>query len=166
MQVFDVERIKSRKGLNCPLWTENKALLIQLYIKLFTLVTKHGAYIDGFAAPQYRKHKINCSAKLVLENKPQWIRDFWLCDIDLNGIALLEEMKAQHYAKGRRIRVVAGDFNITVQKILDTGRIKERTATFALLDQRTLECEWATVQKLAAHKKATKIELFYFFPSG
>lgn len=129
-------------------------------------MTKHGAYIDGFAAPQRRNHSTKCSAKLVLENKPQWIRDFWLCDIDMDGIALLEEIKAQHYAKGRRIRVVAGDFNVTVQKILDTGRIKEKTATFALLDQRTFECEWETVRKLAAHKKGTKIELFYFFPSG
>lgn len=166
MPVIDLGRLQSRRGLNCPLWTENKALLIQLYIKLFTLVTKHGAYIDGFAAPQRRNHQAKCSAKLVLENKPQWIRDFWLCDIAPDGIALLEDIKARHYAKGRRIRVVPGDFNVSVQKILNTGRIKEKTATFALLDQRTFECEWETVRKLAAHKKGTKIELFYFFPTG
>lgn len=163
---MDPARLKNRKGINCPLWTENKALLIQEYIKLFTYITKHGAYIDGFAAPQRRNHAAKCSAKLVLENKPERIRDLWLCDIDTDGIALLEEMKVQHQSKGRRIEVVPGDFNMTVGKILESGRIKEKTATFALLDQRTFECEWATVQKLAGHKKERKIEIFYFFPTG
>lgn len=164
--MVDPVRLKNRKGINCPLWTENKALLIQEYIKLFTYITKHGAYIDGFAAPQRRNHAAKCSAKLVLENQPERIRDLWLCDIDTDGIALLEEIKTQHLSKGRRIEVVAGDFNLTVDRVLQSGRIKEKTATFALLDQRTFECEWSTVQKLAAHKKGTKIELFYFFPTG
>lgn len=159
-------RLKNRKGLNCPVWTENKARLIQEYIRLFTLVTKHGVYIDGFAAPQRRNHSEKCSARLVLENKPQWIRDFWLCDIDPKGIALLNEIKAEHEAKGRRITIVPGDFNQSVRTILDSGRITDKKATFALLDQRTFECEWSTVQRLAAHKKTTKIELFYFFPTG
>lgn len=166
MPTVDPVRLKNRKGINCPLWTENKALLIQEYIKLFTYITKHGAYIDGFAAPQRRNHATKCSAKLVLENKPERIRDLWLCDIDTDGIALLEEIKAQNLSKGRRIEIVAGDFNLTIDKLLASGRIKEKTATFALLDQRTFECEWSTVQKLAAHKKGTKIELFYFFPTG
>jgi three-Cys-motif partner protein len=102
----------------------------------------------------------------VLQNQPQWIRDFWLCDIDATGITLLEEIRAAQLSKGRRIEVVPGDFNFTVGQILDSGRIKEKTATFALLDQRTFECEWPTVQRLAAHKTGTKIELFYFFPTG
>ena len=46
---------KNFQSLRYPLWTENKARLIQEYIKLFTYVTKHGAYIDGFAAPQRRE---------------------------------------------------------------------------------------------------------------
>lgn len=166
MAVVEPKGLRNRKGLSCPLWTENKALLIQEYIKLFTYVTKHGAYIDGFAAPQRRNHAAKCSAKLVLENKPPWVRDFWLCDIDLDGIALLEEMKAANQMKGRRVEVVPGDFNTTVETVLGSGRIKEKTATFALLDQRTFECEWSTVERLAAHKKSIKIELFYFFPTG
>lgn len=166
MPVVDFVRLKNRKGITCPLWTENKALLIREYIKLFTYVTKHGAYIDGFAAPQRRNHLTKCSAKLVLENQPERIRDLWLCDIDKAGIALLEEIKAQHLSKRRRIEVVPGDFNTTVDEVIGSGRIKEKTATFALLDQRTFECEWSTVQKLASHKKTVKIELFYFFPTG
>ena len=157
---------KNFKSLQCPLWTENKARLIQEYIRLFTFVTKHGAYIDGFAAPQRRNHIDLCSAKLVLENEPKWVRDFWLCDIDPKGIVLLEEIKAANEAKGRTINVIPGDFNQTIQGILASGRIREKTATFALLDQRTFECDWATVRKIAEHKKGMKIEIFYFFPTG
>lgn len=166
MPLVDSARINNRKGLHCPLWTENKAKLIQEYIKLFTFVTKHGAYIDGFAAPQRRNHSGKCSAKLVLENQPQWVRDFWLCDIDPEGIALLEAVKTEHEGKNRRIRVVPGDFNTSIEAILASGTITEKTATFALLDQRTFECEWSTVQRIAAHKTATKIEIFYFFATG
>lgn len=166
MPVVQPGGINNRKGLHCPLWTENKARLIQEYIKLFTFVTKHGAYIDGFAAPQERAHAAKCSAKLVLENQPQWIRDFWLCDLDPKGVALLEAIRAEHSTRKNRIQVVYGDFNATVAGILDSGRITDKTATFALLDQRTFECDWATVQRLAAHKTTTKIEIFYFFATG
>lgn len=67
---------------------------------------------------------------------------------------------------GRKIEVLDGDFNKTVQKVIQSGHITEKTATFALLDQRTFECEWSTVEALSKHKTQTKIELFYFFPTG
>jgi three-Cys-motif partner protein len=154
------------KSLQHPLWTENKARLIEEYIRLFTYITKHGAYIDGFAAPQRRERMDLCSAKLVIQAEPKLVRDFWLCDIDIVGIGLLRELAAANATKGRRIEVIAGDFNETVDDILASGRIKEKTASFALLDQRTFECNWATVQKLARHKADMKIEIFYFLATG
>lgn len=164
----EVERLpeKNFKSLTCPLWTENKARLIQEYIKLFTFITKHGAYIDGFAAPQRRNHPENCSARLILENEPQWIKKLWLCDIDQNGIDHLEKLKSHFIDKVKLLEVLKGDFNVTVDEILRSGNITEKTATFALLDQRTFECDWATVKKLAQFKKGRKIEIFYFFPTG
>lgn len=157
---------KNFQSLKHPLWTENKARLIQEYIKLFTYITKHGAYIDGFAAPQRRDRVDFCSAKLVLEAEPRRVRDLWLCDIDAQGIKLLEQFKAAHEERRRRIEIVQGDFNCTVDAILASGRIKETTATFALLDQWTFECAWSTVERLARHKGNRKIELFYFLASG
>lgn len=157
---------KNFQSLRHPLWTENKARLIQEYIKLFTYVTKHGAYIDGFAAPQRRERLDLCSAKLVLEAEPQRVRDLWLCDIDPKGAALLRELQEAYKNKGRRIHVVEGDFNNTYETILASGRITDRTATFALLDQRTFECAWSTVEAIARHKKGMKIEVFYFLATG
>ena len=55
------------KSLCYPLWTQNKARLIQAYLQLFEYITKHGTYIDGFAAPQDAEHLDMWSAKLVLE---------------------------------------------------------------------------------------------------
>jgi three-Cys-motif partner protein len=154
------------KSLSHPLWTENKARLIQEYIKLFTYITKHGAYIDGFAAPQKRDRIDLCSAKLVLEAQPRRVRQLWLCDKDPAGCEILREIKNANYEKGRQIHVLEGDFNTTVDRILKSGRITERKATFALLDQRTFECNWETVEKLARHKPDMKIELFYFLATG
>src|SRR5215475_12658104 len=78
-----------------PLWTENKAKLIERYLFYFVLVTKHGAYIDGFAAPQDSKNQDSWAAKLVLESKPPLLREFWLCDISKDGIAALRSLKSK-----------------------------------------------------------------------
>src|ERR1700730_5630268 len=50
-----------------PLWTENKARLIERYLYYFVLITKHRTYIDGFAGPQHSPE--NWAARLVLETE-------------------------------------------------------------------------------------------------
>jgi three-Cys-motif partner protein len=157
---------KNFKALRFPLWTQNKARLIQEYLRLFEFITHHGTYIDGFAAPQESAHADMWAAKLVLEIEPKWFREFWLCDLDSLGIVRLNALKAAQEAPKRRIEVLPGDFNQTVNDILSAGTITENTATFALLDQRTFECEWRTVEALSKHKRQTKIELFYFLATG
>jgi three-Cys-motif partner protein len=94
------------------------------------------------------------------------MREFWLCDLDPAGVELLEEIKDEQTLPKRRIEVLSGDFNIRIHDILGAGTIKPTTATFALLDQRTFECDWATVQALARHKQTHKIEMFYFLATG
>lgn len=96
----------------------------------------------------------------MLELEPLWLRHFFLCDIDEEKFGLLERLRLDHPDKD--IVVEHADFNVAVDALLASGRITESVATFCLLDQRTFECEWATVQKLARHKHARKIELFYF----
>jgi three-Cys-motif partner protein len=149
-----------------PLWTQNKARLIQAYLQLFEYITKHGTYIDGFAGPQDAAHLDMWSAKLVLDMTPKWFRDFWLCDISRAGIAKLRTLQAEHASSKRRVTILEGDFNEKVYDILQSGRITEKTATFALLDQRTFECQWRTVEALSRFKSGNKIESFYFFPTG
>lgn len=154
--------------LSSPIWTETKAQLIANYIRLFLLITKHGAYIDGFAGPQDKSNPDSWAAKLVVELTPAWMKELFLCEVSKNSYAdLISMLQGQPEIRGRHIHHQHADFNRWVDDLLASGRITDKTATFALLDQRSIECHWSTVERLAAHKRGgRKIELFYFFPTG
>jgi three-Cys-motif partner protein len=157
-----------------PVWTENKAQFIMRYLRYFVYITKHGTYIDGFAGPQAERETESWAAKLVLESEPKRIRHFHLCDANPSQVVRLEKLKASqpsHDSSGklvnRDITVYSGDFNQEVDRILNAGTISEKEATFCLLDQRTFECEWTTVERIARYKKSgMKIELFYFLANS
>ena len=158
----------SFRSLQSPVWTENKARLIERYLYYFVLITHHGNYIDGFAGPQEQDKPETWAAKLVLESKPQWLRKFFLCEQSKKSYDALEDLeKSQPTIKGRSIHLYPGDFNKSIDKILQSGLIKEKEASFCLLDQRTFECQWKTLESLASFTKDRfKIELFYFLGSG
>ncbi len=155
-----------------PIWTENKAKLIERYIHFFVYVTKHGTYIDGFSGPQRIERDDLWAAKLVLEDRPRMIRHFFLFEKSPRKVQMLRALwKAQpERNKGeskREVRIFQGDCNENILKMLEEHPVKEKEATFALLDQRTFECNWSTVVALAGHKKAGhKIEIFYFLAQG
>ena len=162
--------IEFRRSIQ-PIWTENKARLIQKYLKLFIYITKHGTYIDGFAGPQYPEKTGAWSAKLVLQIEPKWLGKFLLCDNDHEKYVYLNELRKSQppNKKGERKREIMlwnEDFNQVVVRMLDAGSIDEKTATFCLLDQHTFECRWETLVRLAEYKKQRKIELFYFLAVG
>lgn len=160
------------RPLRHPIWTENKARLIERYLYYFVLITKHGVYIDGFAGPQQPDKPETWAAKLVLESGPRWLRSFFLCDEDQEQARRLDELEASQPPPragetARTIEVYHADFNNIVDQILRSDRIGRKTAAFCLLDQRTFECHWQTVRALALHKRnGMKIELFYFLPTG
>jgi three-Cys-motif partner protein len=169
-------RVRTYKRIEQPIWTENKAQFIRHYLRYFVQITKHGVYIDGFAGPQSFDHLDAWSAALVLSSDPKWLRSFFLCEISPRGLLALQTLvQVQSDArdkKGRRvnrkIEVLPGDFNQNVNSILCNGKIAQKEATFCLLDQRTFECYWATLEKLAAFKQPphNKIELLYFLGVG
>jgi three-Cys-motif partner protein len=175
--LFDVKPSVAPEALarlgGAKIWTENKAKLIERYLYYFVLVTKHGTYVDGFAGPQDVKHPENRSAKLVIESRPRWIKHFHLFDKSRAQVAQLQRMTAAQPPRDREkheprrvIRIYEGDFNTRVREFLVPGALPN-DATFCLLDQRTFECEWVTIQALASYKtgRAHKIELVYFLPN-
>jgi three-Cys-motif partner protein len=144
------------------LWTEDKAKLIERYLYYFVLVTHHGNYIDGFAGPHDPEKPQSWASNLVLQTEPRWLRRFIFCDIDPGQVERLQRLRKRH--PERDIRVLDGDFNELVDDILRPSVLRRTQAAFCLLDQRTFECRWDTVAKLAAYKaEGRKIELFYFF---
>lgn len=156
------------RDIRTPLWTESKAKLVAEYLRLFVFITKHGCYIDGFAGPKQPDIAGTWAAELVLNSEPRMLREFFLCDLDQGKVEALKRLRdSQPATKGRKIEVLEGDFNDQVLEILASGVIKEKTATFCLLDQFSSECHWATVKAIAEHKTGTaKIEQFYFLASG
>ena len=163
----DNRSVISLQTIKEPVWTRNKARLIERYLNLFVMITHHGVYIDGFAGPQYENEEEAWAAKLVLESQPPRLRNFLLVDANRSCVAALEKLKAeQPCIKGRTINIWHGDFNSLVGKVLKLSPIRERTASFCLLDQRTFECHWETVRTIAGYKTDYKIELFYFFGSS
>ncbi|MBL8191405.1 MAG: three-Cys-motif partner protein TcmP [Acidobacteria bacterium] len=155
-----------------PIWTENKARLIERYLNLFVFITKHGSYIDAFAGPQEVDKPEMWSAKLVMESEPRRLRHFYLFEKDKEKVKRLRELKRSlpQICQGggsREVRIYSGDSNTGIQELLQTGCIKPKEATFCLLDQRTFECQWATIEALAKYKSSGyKIELFYFLANA
>lgn len=160
---------KKAKG---HVWTEKKAQFIARYLRAFTYITKHGTYLDAFAGPQEEEDYDSWAVKLVLENEPKWLRKFHLFEKDIPQVALLDELAKQHHEPGelkkfRKVHVHSGDTNSTLPKFLEENPISEKEATFCLLDQRTKECDWETVETVARHKSVgNKIEIFYFLAQG
>ena len=162
------------RTIDRPVWTDNKAHFIMRYLRYFVFITKHGTYIDGFAGPQEERMCDTWAARLVLESEPKWMRHFHLCDEKRSQVALLEHLKAAQplvSASGvkisRDVTIYHGDFNDKLNEILLGANITEKEATFCLLDQRTFECQWVTLEQLARYKPSGhKIEIFYFLANG
>jgi three-Cys-motif partner protein len=162
--------IMKMKPMGLPVWTASKGRLIQRYLELFVRITKHGTYIDGFAGPQ-RPTVDEYAAKLVVQTdptkfyrsgEPARLRHFHLFDVGRQQIEALRRLRDEH--PDRDVNVYYDDFNRKVNAILCPEVLKPTEATFCLLDQRTFECEWETVRRLADYKREAgyKIELFYF----
>lgn len=158
------------RALKHPVWTEDKAKLIARYLQLFVFVTRSGTCIDGFAGRQNERTDDGWALEQVLANKPRRLRRFYVCDKSKTQVKGLEALRDRQPPPGRgdskrEIEIFLGDFNKKVHEILSTRKIDR--ACFCLLDQRTFECRWSTVEALARHRPSgQRIELFYFLPIG
>ena len=149
-------------GIEAPLWTIDKSRLIDEYIHHFLLVTKHGVYLDLFAGPQHATDAENWSVRRVLERRTEGnpsIRHYAVCDIKRKQADRLRNLGRNHPS----FRVYEGDANERVHEMLEGAPITAKTACFCLIDQRTFQCHWTTVEAVAQYKReGYKIELFYF----
>lgn len=157
-----------------PIWTRNKAKLIEKYLRQFIQVTHNGAYIDGFAGPQRENGPDMWCAKLVLEITPRWLTKFFLFDARKSQVKRLQDLRDAQpppdktkKERERKIVVERGDCNVLIRDLLKTNPIRPKEAGFCLLDQWTIECDWSTLVEISRYKKsAPKIEILYFLPSA
>ena len=66
--------------------------------------------------------------------------------------ARVEALEGLRREDPKRVRIYPGDFNNRVRDILRPDVVPRTRATFCLLDQRTFECEWRTLEALAEYK--------------
>lgn len=155
------------KPLSQPLWTTSKAQLVARYLHYFVFVTKHGTYLDLFAGRQSAHAVEGWTAEQVLVMQPKAFhlrRYFWF-ENSRSSIQGLYTLKSQH--NDRQIEVIEGDCNRTVVDTFAPGILGDKEATFCLLDQRAMECEWSTCRYLSTLKSGGyKPELFYFLAQG
>ena len=133
------------KRIHRPIWTENKARLIERYLYFFVLITKHGTYIDAFSGPQEPDNPEMWAAKLVIESDPKWLRHFHLFESNKAKVKQLQALKDSLPELKlpdckREVEIYDGDSNIEIRKMLGSNCIRQKEATFCLLDQRTFEC--------------------------
>src|SRR6266403_1537292 len=91
------------RPLRNPIWTENKANLIERYLYYFVLITKHGTYIDGFAGLQRPEAIDTWAAKLVLESEPRWLRHFYF-DVGQKQASQLRTLKRSQPERDIHVR--------------------------------------------------------------
>ena len=148
------------------MWTADKAALIDEYIHLFLMITKHGVYLDLFAGPQHSGDTDNWSVRRVLERRTEGnpaIRHYAVCDRDPKQARRLRSLGKEQDS----FRIYEGDANECIRDMLDEAPIGPKTACSCLIDQRTFECHWSTVQAVARYKQERyKIEVFYFLAQG
>ena len=153
---------KATQELTGHLWTEQKSVLIAEYLHRFLIVTRSGAYLDLFAGPQDERYGDDWSIKRVIERRQNGLTfsHFAGCDLDTEQVKLLERLKAVNANRPLEFLIYKGDANVQVHKMLADA---PDLPIFCLIDQRTLECHWETVQTVARHKSdGYKIEIFYF----
>ena len=152
--------------VSTPLWTADKAALIDEYIHHFLLVTKHGVYLDLFAGPQRAGDTESWSVRRVLERRTHGnpaIGHYAVCDQDPEQAQQLRDLGNGHHS----FRVYEGDANECIHQMLMDAPITPKKACFCLIDQRTFECHWSTVRAIARYKgEGYKIEVFYFLAQG
>jgi hypothetical protein len=94
------------RPLENPVWTKHKARLIQLYLRFFVYVTRHGTYIDGFAGAQHADRPDMWAAKLVLETEPWRLRNFYLFEKNRTKAAGRQALSVRY---GRDVRGTRSD---------------------------------------------------------
>lgn len=158
-------------------WTVNKADLISKYLWAFLSITKNGIYIDAFSGPQSEEcDSQSWTAEKVLNMGSVFLKKAYLFDQSDSQISYLETMveafEERKLKYSPRVFVNQGDSNEKITEILTLPehQIGEKNAVLSLLDQRTSECSWELVKKMAALKPSSegtrKVEIFYFLAQG
>lgn len=156
-------------------WTEVKLDALSDYLGAFARATQRARgtlYLDLFAgapdnASRDNGRSIMGSPERALRATPP-LSKLIFCELQERSARQLEARLTAEYP-GRDVRVLPGDCNATIPRLLrrlDGGW--RHAPSFAFIDQYAAEVDWATMESLARFKdpKRSKVELWLFFGDG
>jgi three-Cys-motif partner protein len=156
-------------------WTFKKLDILDEYLTAYVKATKRAAeshgiyYIDLFSGCGKVQLKStgevrNGSPLIALEMRPSFYKYFFIEENRNNHDSLIEYLGEYPQFKYGQVRTYLGDCNHEIDRVL--SEIPQSNPIFAFLDPESPNLYWATIKKLASHKKPpnNKIELFVLFP--
>ncbi len=169
-------------GRSWGYWTQAKLGILAEYLDAFVLASSRSServYLDAFAGEgagldRLTGEEFKGSARIALEaGEPGFTR----CRFFEKGRRAGElESRLRTDYPGAAIRVHEGDCNETIPQALDDLHSVRWAATFAFIDPDGMELAWATLRRLAEHKRGYrapesakpeyKVELWLLFPSA
>lgn len=157
-------------------WTKEKLEILAEYLGGekyrggFAYATKRARgtyYIDAFAGPGKCKvrdtvEEVDGSPLIALKVKPPFTKYFFI-DSDPEAVRALRHLITQDMPDMlSRVTIIAGDCNDRIGDALD--QVPQTAPCFAFLDPEGAELHWATIVRIAKHKRPKKIELLVLFP--
>lgn len=148
-------------------WTEHKLDILSAYLHQFTTASKSvgtTVYLDLFAGQLENVARrtgapLDGSPVRALSTEPP-LTTVVLFEMPARAAALRAALTERF--PGRDLRVYPGDCNSTIDQALHDLDAVRWAPTFAFLDQEGAEVQWATLERLAAHKQRSrfKVELW------
>ncbi|MFC1999760.1 three-Cys-motif partner protein TcmP [Chloroflexota bacterium] len=154
-------------------WTFKKLDILEEYLAAYVTATKKAwgqgiHYIDLFAGCGENEDKRTGTKRkgsplLALGLQPGF-HGYHFVEEKKEYLESLREHIAEYPVEiQRRVKIYPGDCNSEVNQVLTN--IPQESPTFAFLDPYATELHWATIERLALHKRppGNKIELFILF---
>lgn len=151
-------------------WTKNKLNILKDYLPAFcqaSLRSPERIYLDLMAGEPENIDKgsdelFDGSPRLAMQANPRFTK-LVFCERDPKKSSDLRSDLTSRFPNDQRWRVVEGDCNIEIDKILSSLTHISWAPTFAFVDQHAAEVTWETLAKVAhfrKNKKNIKTELW------
>ena len=118
------KRSRKYKRLHQLIWSDHKARFIQHYPPVFRSNNK-ARRVHRWVRRSTTLSKLDAwTASLVLASEPEWLRNFYLCELAPDSVKCLRDlitaqpvpMSKSGHKLPRKIQVVPGDFNKTIDE--------------------------------------------------
>jgi three-Cys-motif partner protein len=154
-------------------WSERKLEILRNYLRAFTTASRgkssEALYLDLFAGSWLNRRRdaegtFPGSSQIAMTTRPAFTKLAFF-ELPAKAERLRDTLRTE--APGdHRWSVFGGDCNLEIEGALTNLEKWRVMPSFAFIDPRGLQVDWATIERLAAWKadRAWKVELWILFP--